>query len=127
MTPAEKAEQIWLAIGPPYENEKVKQEWIAQVEKIIGQQEVEMPTTIGSETHCPTCGSLVLIGGEGETHYCVPIYPKVAMPTQEQIYKEADWRFTNGHGGKNPGMDDFLNGVNWFRSEIVKRNNLNQK
>jgi hypothetical protein len=31
------------------------------------------PDGVHTETNCPTCGSAVKVGGDGETHYYIPI------------------------------------------------------
>ena len=39
-------------------------------------KEQSITPQINSQTKCPTCGSTVTVGGEGETHYYIPITPE---------------------------------------------------
>jgi hypothetical protein len=41
------------------------------------------------------------------------------FPSEEEIKKEAVWRFTNGHGAEDTySIDIFINAINWFKSQL---------
>lgn len=43
---------------------------------------------------------------------------QVVVPTDSEIGKEASWRYTNGHGGAEEGVDDFIEGAKWIRDSL---------
>jgi hypothetical protein len=43
----------------------------------------------------------------------------VVMLSDEEIKKEAVWRFTSGHGAEDTySIDIFINAINWFKSQL---------
>ena len=44
---------------------------------------------MNQQTKCPTCGAECEIGGEGETHYFVPITQAAITKAQDEAYEMA--------------------------------------
>jgi hypothetical protein len=56
---------------------------------------------VHTETNCPTCGSAVKVGGDGETHYYIPI----TAPCEVMAFADAIESFIDGIAWTEPHPD----------------------